>query len=89
MTDQSEFELEVAALVVETLNIEDIEAADIDPQAPMFGEGLGLDSIDALELALAISRSYGFQLRADDENNSKIFSTLGSLSQHIEAQRTT
>ena len=61
--------------------------ADIDPQAPLFKTGLGLDSIDALELALEISKRYGFQLRSDDENNIRIFSSLRSLAGHIEKHR--
>ncbi len=88
MTAQLPLEQEVARLIVDTLNLEDVVPEDIDPEAPLFGEGLGLDSIDALELALAISRTYGFQLRADDANNAQIFSSLRALSQHIERHRT-
>lgn len=84
----SPFELEVAQLLIETLNLEDITTADIDPEAPLFGEGLGLDSIDALELALAISNKYGFQLRSDDAENTRIFASLRALSLHIEKNRT-
>jgi acyl carrier protein len=87
MTAQSPLEQEVARLIVDTLNLEDVQAEDIDPEAPLFGNGLGLDSIDALELALAISRSYGFQLRADDADNARIFSSLRQLAQHIEKNR--
>jgi acyl carrier protein len=87
MTALSPLEQEVAHLIVETLNLEDVAADDIDPQAPLFGDGLGLDSIDALELALAVSRNYGFQLRADDADNSRIFSSLRELAQHIEKNR--
>lgn len=88
MSQTSPAEQELAALIIEALNLEGITPADIDPEAPLFGEGLGLDSIDALELALAISRTYGFQLRADDANNAQIFSSLRALSQHIERHRT-
>jgi acyl carrier protein len=88
MEGLSPFELEVAQLLIETLNIEDTAAADIDPEAPLFGEGLGLDSIDALELALAISNEYGFQLRSDDAENTQIFASLRALSLHIEKNRT-
>lgn len=88
MEGLSPFELEVAQLLIETLNMEDITATDIDPEAPLFGEGLGLDSIDALELALAISNKYGFQLRSDDAENTRIFASLRALSQHIEKHRT-
>ena len=75
-------ELELAQLIVGTLNLE-TRAADIDPEAPLYGAGLGLDSIDILEIALAVSRAYGIRLRSDDENNQKIFSSLRSLNQHI------
>ena len=84
----SSFELEVARLLVETLHLEDIQPGDIAPEEPLFGEGLGLDSIDALELALAISKTYGFQLRSDDNQNRRIFTSLRALSQHIAQQRT-
>ena len=80
-------ELELAELLVDSLNIEGANAADIDPDAPLFGAGLGLDSIDALELALAISKKYGFQLRSDSEDNKRVFANLRALSAHIEQQR--
>ena len=79
-------ELELAQLIVTALNLE-VAAADIDPAAPLYREGLGLDSIDVLELALAISKTYGLQLRSDDENNLKIFSSLRSLNGHIQQHR--
>lgn len=79
-------EKEVAELIVSALNLR-VSAEHIDPQAALFNEGLGLDSIDALELAMAISRKYGFQLRADDRDNSRIFSSLRTLSAHIAAHR--
>jgi acyl carrier protein len=78
-------EKEVAEMIIENLNLEDITVADIDPEAPLFREGLALDSIDALELSLAISQKYGFQIKSDDENNQQIFSSLRALTQHIEA----
>ncbi|HUM91359.1 MAG TPA: phosphopantetheine-binding protein [Candidatus Competibacter sp.] len=84
----SPFELEVARLLVETLHLEDVKPEDIVPEEPLFGEGLGLDSIDALELALAISKTYGLQLRSDDKENRRVFASLRALSQHIEQQRT-
>lgn len=86
MADENSLEKEVAALIVQTLNLE-VEPGEIEPSAPLFGEGLGLDSIDALELALAISKSYGFQLRSDDSDNVQIFSSLRALSSHIGANR--
>jgi len=79
---------EVTQLVVTALNL-DMAAADIDPDAPLYGDGLGLDSIDILEVALAVSKKYGFQLRADDENNAAIYTSLRSLTRHIAAHRTT
>lgn len=83
---QQPFERELAALIVDTLQLE-VDPADIDPDAPLFNAGLGLDSIDALELVLAISRSYGTELKADDEQNGKIFASLRSLAQYVEAHR--
>ena len=85
---QSAGERELAELIVTALNLEDIAPEAIDPEQPLFGSGLGLDSIDALELALAISKRYGFQLRSDDENNLRIFRSLRSLAAHIERNRT-
>jgi acyl carrier protein len=78
---------EVAALIVEALNL-DLAAADIEPDAPLFGDGLGLDSIDVLEVALVISKRYGFQLRSDNEDNVRIFASLRALTAHIASQRT-
>ena len=86
MADENSLETQVAALIVQTLNLE-VEPGEIEPSAPLFGEGLGLDSIDALELALAISKNYGFQLRSDDSDNVQIFSSLRALSSHIGANR--
>ncbi len=79
-------ELKLAQLIVSSLNLE-IEAAEIDPTAPLYGEGMGLDSIDILEVALAISKAYGVKLRSDDDLNRKIFTSLRSLSQHIQQHR--
>lgn len=79
-------ELELAQLIVTTLNLE-TRAADIDPLAPLYKEGLGLDSIDVLEIALAVSKTYGIRLRSDDGNNQKIFRSLRDLSQHIQQFR--
>lgn len=82
-----EFQKEMAALVIEAVNLEDVAVDDIDPQAPLFGEGLGLDSIDALELALAISQSYGVQIKSDDQQNQKIFSSLATLTDFVQANK--
>lgn len=80
-------ERELAELIVSALNLE-ITADDIDAQAPLYREGLGLDSIDILEIALAVSKAYGFQLRSDDSDNVKIFSSLRSLNEHVQRKRT-
>lgn len=78
---------EVAELIISALNLE-MAASEIAPDAPLFGEGLGLDSIDILELALVISKRYGFQLRSDNEDNVRIFTSLRNLTAHIATQRT-
>ena len=78
---------EVAGLIVEALNLE-LSAADIDPDKPLYGEGLGLDSIDILEIALVVSKQYGVQLRADSEENVRIFGSLRQLVDYIGAHRT-
>ena len=89
MSAQTQAEHALAELLVESLNLEDVQAADIDPEAPLFNAGLGLDSIDALELSLAISKRYGFQLRSDNDENRRIFASLRALSAHVEQHRTT
>jgi acyl carrier protein len=86
MQPQSETEQEVAELIIESLNLEDIVATDIDPEEPLFGDGLGLDSIDALELALAVTQRYSVQLRADDANVQEVFGSLRNLSTYIADQ---
>ena len=78
---------EVAELIISALNLE-MTANEIEADAPLFGEGLGLDSIDILELALVISKRYGFQLRSDNEDNTRIFASLRTLAAHIAALRT-
>ena len=85
--EQLALERELAQLFVDALNLE-TPAAEIDAAAPLFGDGLGLDSIDILEVALVVSKRYGFQLRSDDEQNVRIFSSLASLADHIAAHRT-
>jgi acyl carrier protein len=79
-------ELKLAQLIVSSLNLE-TQAAEIDPTAPLYGEGMGLDSIDILEVALAVSKAYGVRLRSDDEQNRKIFTSLRSLNEHIQQHR--
>ena len=87
MSEQTEEERQLAELIVESLSLEDVSASDIRPEAPLFGDGLGLDSIDALELALAITQKYAIQLRAGDENREQVFGTLRSLSAYIVENR--
>lgn len=79
-------EADLARLIVTALSLE-TTADRIEPEAPLFGEGLGLDSIDALELALVVSKAYGVQLRSDDERNHRIFASLRSLAAHIAGHR--
>lgn len=86
--EQTPAEHELAQLLVESLSLEDVEAAAIDPEAPLFGDGLGLDSIDALELALAVSKRHGLQLKSDNGDNRRIFASLRALSAHIQQHKT-
>ncbi len=88
MSELSPAEHALAELLVESLNLDGVAAADIDPEAPLFGAGLGLDSIDALELSLAISKRYGFQLRSDNDDNRRIFGSLRALSAYVDQHRT-
>ena len=83
---QTAAEHALARLIVETLHLED-SADSIQPDAPLFGEGLGLDSIDALEISLAISKTFGFELKSDDDRNPRIFASLRQLAAHIDANR--
>ncbi len=80
------FTQEVAKLIVHALNL-DVDPAGINPDDKLYGSGLGLDSIDILEVALVVSKNYGIQLRADHEDNEKIFSSLRSLSDYIAANK--
>ncbi len=85
--DPRALESELAGVIVQALNLE-IAAAAIQPEAALYGDGLGLDSIDILELALEVSQRYGFQLRADDEDNQKTFRSLRTLAAHVAQHRT-
>ena len=78
---------EVAQLIVSALNL-DMAPSEIEADAALFGDGLGLDSIDVLEIALVISKQYGFQLKSDNEDNIRIFSSLRALATYIASQRT-
>lgn len=86
-SDRDTLMAEIAEVIVTALNLE-IAPSEIDPDAPLFGDGLGLDSIDILELALVVSKRYGCQLRSDNEDNVKIFSSLRNLTSHIATIRT-
>ncbi len=86
MTMKTPLEAELSDLMVEALNLE-IQADAIEPESALYGDGLGLDSIDMLEISLAISKRYGVQLRADDADNEQIFSSLRSLARHVEERR--
>lgn len=87
MPHSSDFRSEIAKLIVEVLNLE-MDPSEIEPEAPLFYEGLGLDSIDALEMSLAISQNYGLTLRSDDPDNDKIFASLSSLSEVVYQRKT-
>ena len=85
--DRAELTTEVAGLIVAALNL-DVTASEIDPDQPLYGEGLGLDSIDILEIALVVSKQYGVHLRADSEENERIFASLRQLAEYVNAHRT-
>lgn len=87
MSQLSPAERELAELLVDSLNLDGVNADKFEPEAPLFGGDLGLDSIDALEIALAVSKRYGFQLRSDNDENKRIFGSLRALSAHIEQHR--
>lgn len=86
-TAQSADESRLAELIVEALNLE-LSPQEVDPEAPLYRDGLGLDSIDILEIALVISKTYGVQLKADDADNARIFGSLRSLCDHVQQHRT-
>jgi acyl carrier protein len=85
-TDSLALEREIAQLIVKGLNLP-MQPEDIDPQAALYGEGLGLDSIDILEIALIVSKQYGIQLRADNQENAHIFRSLRQFAQYVAEQR--
>jgi acyl carrier protein len=83
----SDLEDELKQLIVTSLQLEDVDASGIDSNAPLFGSGLGLDSIDALELAVALSKKYGVHLQADDERNREVFASVKALSAFVQEHR--
>lgn len=80
-------ELEIKSLLIEALNLEDMTPADIDAEAPLFVEGLGLDSIDALELGLALQKRYGLTLSADSEETRRHFRSIRALADFVAGAR--
>lgn len=89
MNKMTDLELDVARLIVSALDLEEVTAEEIEPEAPLFREGLGLDSIDALELSLAISKQYGVQLKSDNERDREAFRSLRALAGYISARQKT
>lgn len=81
--DKTTLEQELKELIISSLELEDIAAADIDSNAPLFVEGLGLDSIDALELGLAIKKKYGITMSSEGEENKKHFASVSALADFI------
>jgi acyl carrier protein len=78
---------EIKTLIIETLNLEDVTVADIDTDAPLFVEGLGLDSIDALELGVALHKRYGLTLSAEAEETRQYFASVRHLADYVAANR--
>ncbi len=85
-THDLQLQYEIAVLIVDALNL-DVVAGDIAADAPLYGDGLGLDSIDVLEVALVVSKRYGLQLRADNQDNHRIFTSLRTLTEFVSAER--
>lgn len=77
---------ELKTLIIEHLNLEDVDASRVDPDAPLFGEGLGLDSVDALELVMLMETTYGAKIESSDVGR-KAFATLSSLARFVEQNR--
>ena len=88
MSNQTELEQEIAKLLVESLNLE-VAATDIDPEAPLYQEGLGLDSIDLLEISVILSKRYGVQIKSDDPDITRIFTSLRTLTETLMVRRAT
>ncbi|MFW5926172.1 MAG: phosphopantetheine-binding protein [Myxococcota bacterium] len=80
-------ETEIKHLIVDALMLDDVAPEDIDSEGPLFVEGLGLDSIDALELAIAIDKKYGVKIKAEDEGTRSIFASVRSLADHVAKER--
>lgn len=82
-----DLELRIKQVIVDALMLEDVKPEDIKTDAPLFVEGLGLDSIDALELAVALHSEFGIRTKADDERNREIFHSVASLAKFIQEER--
>jgi acyl carrier protein len=78
---------ELKVLLIEGLHLEDVTAEEIIPGEPLFGEGLGLDSIDALEIAVLLDRKYGVKITSEDDRNQEIFASLNSLTEFVAENR--
>jgi acyl carrier protein len=87
VNSEQENERELARLIVEALKLEGVTADQIEPEAPLFGAGLGLDSLDMLEISMAVEQRYGVKLRSDDPNNEQVFASLRNLCRHIQQHR--
>lgn len=87
MSENCTLTLELKRLIIDSLELEDITPSDIAPDAPLFGEGLGLDSIDALELGLALQKQYGIKLDSEAEETRRHFASLNALQSLVEAHR--
>ena len=87
MSDALKLELELKELIIDSLALEDITPDDVDSEAALFVEGLGLDSIDALELAMALEERYGVKIVDDPEENQKIFASVRSLAEFVSDQK--
>lgn len=88
MSNLTDLESELGELLIVNLNLEDINLEDIDSEVALFNEGLGLDSIDALELGMLLSTKYGIKLQSDDPEFARIFSSLRTLAVYVESNRT-
>lgn len=85
----SKLEENIKQIIVEALMLEDVKPHEIDSEAPLFGEGLGLDSIDALELSMAIDRAYNVKINAEDENTQEVFRSVRTLAEFVEKHQAT
>lgn len=87
MSTKTDLELEIATLLVESLNLE-VLPDEIEPEGPLYQDGLGLDSIDLLEISVILSKRYGVQIKSDDPDITRIFTSLRSLSSTVLERRT-